>query len=194
MATNEASHLCDADLVRRAQAGDSHAFASLYVAHRGAVTAAVRGNMGDRDTVDDVVQETFLKALERLGTLRDPAKFRPWVLATARHAAVDHARHRARITLCGDDHDPLDRDVAPSETPEQILEAVELASLLQAHVSRLSHRDARAIALVCQPGCGPTEVAAAFMVSISAAKVLVHRARRRLRTAVGNELALRESA
>ena len=40
----------------------------------------------------DVVQDVFLKALERLATLRDPDLFGPWLMSIARHAGVDHRR------------------------------------------------------------------------------------------------------
>ena len=44
--------------------------------------------------VDDLLQEVFLVALDRLGELRDPAAFGPWVAAIARNKAADHYRGR----------------------------------------------------------------------------------------------------
>ena len=63
--------MSDRILVEAVLAGDMGAFATLYRAHVRAVTAAVRDNVHDPESIADVIQEVFLRALERLGTLRD---------------------------------------------------------------------------------------------------------------------------
>src|SRR3954469_18416186 len=93
----------DAELVGRVRQGDQHAFSELYRAHARAVHTAVRDNVHDADAAADVVQEAFTRALARLDTLREPDRFRPWLLQIARHAAVDHRRHRNRIGCLSDE-------------------------------------------------------------------------------------------
>ena len=83
-----------ARLVRGAQRGDRVAFAELYqrfarMVH-GIVLARTAGPV--RRDVDDVVQDVFLIALERIADLRNPAAFGGWLAAIARHRAAD--RHR----------------------------------------------------------------------------------------------------
>src|SRR5581483_6631095 len=93
----------DAELVGRVRGGDVDAFSELYRLHAGAVLTAIRDNVRDPDGAADVVQETFTRALARLHTLREPDRFRPWLLSIARHAAVDQRRYNTRVTALSDD-------------------------------------------------------------------------------------------
>jgi len=78
-------------LVRDAQGGDREAFAQLYQRFTRMVHGIVLARI-DRTDVDDVVQDVFLTALDRLGDLREPAAFGGWLAAIARHRAADHCR------------------------------------------------------------------------------------------------------
>ena len=91
-----------ARLVRDAQRGDRAAFADLYLRFarmvHGIVLARTRGT-----DVDDLVQDVFLTALERLNNLREPEAFGGWVAAIARNRATDHGRRAvATEALTGD--------------------------------------------------------------------------------------------
>jgi RNA polymerase sigma-70 factor (ECF subfamily) len=172
----------DAALVARVRAGDRSAFTELYQTHAGAVQMAVRDRLRDPDSVADVVQEAFTRALARLDTLREADRFRPWLLSIARNAAVDQGRHRQRVV-------PLSDEAAGAlpdrgESPSEVAEARDMVALLGAGVATLSARDVKALSLVSGLGCGPAEVGAALGVTSGAAKVIVHRARRRLRNAI----------
>src|SRR5690349_14392815 len=78
-------------LVRDAQRGDRTAFAELYGLFARMVHGIVLARTVRTD-VDDVVQDVFVTALERLGDLREPAAFGGWLAAIARHRAVDQRR------------------------------------------------------------------------------------------------------
>src|SRR5437764_4968671 len=145
----------DAGLVARMRAGDQHAFSDLYRTHARAVHTAVRDNVHDADTAADVVQETFTRALARLDTLRQPDRFRPWLLSIARHAAVDARRHRTRVGALSDEA----AAAIPSEreAPDDQAELTDLVRLLESGVTALSPRDATALSMVAQLGFGPTE-------------------------------------
>jgi RNA polymerase sigma-70 factor (ECF subfamily) len=91
-----------ARLVRCAQSGDREAFAELYQRFSRMVHGVVLARLA-RTEVDDVVQDVFMTALERLGELRDPAAFGGWLAAIARHRAADRARRTRPIaTLAAD--------------------------------------------------------------------------------------------
>jgi RNA polymerase sigma-70 factor (ECF subfamily) len=97
-------------LVRSAQAGDRSAFAELYQRFTRMVHGIVLARMA-RAEVDDVVQDVFVAALERLGDLREPAAFGGWLAAIARHRATDHGRRTPRTeTLAHDPASPPGRD------------------------------------------------------------------------------------
>jgi len=165
----------DAELVGAALRGDADAFTLLFHRHAGAVRTAARCLVRDQHRVHDVCQETFLRAYTRLSTLREPARFRPWLLQTARHVAIDEQRRRARTRT-----EPLDEEVATRA--DESVAIVELDELVRG-LTKLSPRDASALRLAGR-GAAPAQIAAALGVTPGAAKVLVHRARRRLRAVV----------
>ena len=72
-------------LIRRAAGGDGEAFAELIGRHEQPLAALIRRMAGDVHAADDVLQETLLLAWSHLGDLRDPARFRPWLLGIARN-------------------------------------------------------------------------------------------------------------
>jgi RNA polymerase sigma-70 factor (ECF subfamily) len=174
------------------RAGDTAAFAELYRTHAGAVAVAVRDNVRGPDSVADVVQEAFVRALERLDTLREPDRFRPWVLAIARNAAVDERRHTRRVST---DLDDAVGELASADVgPEDLAELRDVVQTVRGCVAGLSRRDATAVALVSELGFTPAEVGAALGISPGAAKVVVHRARRRLQAALELEEQVRSRA
>jgi RNA polymerase sigma-70 factor (ECF subfamily) len=77
--------------VEAARDGDRAAFGRLYVLYGRMVHGVLLARV-PRDDVDDLVQEVFLKALGRLGTLRDSRAFGGWVAAIARNTALDLLR------------------------------------------------------------------------------------------------------
>lgn len=179
-------------LVEKVRAGDTAAFAELYRAHAGAVAVAVRDNVRGPDAVADVVQESFARALERLDTLREPERFRSWVLAIARNAAVDERRHTQRVIA--DLDDAAGELVSADVGPEDLAELREAVRTVRGCVAGLSRRDATAVTLVSELGFSPAEVGAALGISPGAAKVVVHRARRRLADALELENQVRARA
>ena len=168
------------------RAGQVGAFDELYRAHVGAVRTVAVSHVHDPDAVADIIQDTFARALQHLDGLREPDRFRPWLLSIARHAAVDQIRAGKRITALDDEQ--AESLVASDRGPDDVTELNELAQKVQGCVSGLSRRDATAVALVTQLGFTPDEVAGALGVKPGAAKVIVHRARRRMRHALMLEL------
>jgi len=92
------------DLVRRAITGDAPAFGTLYD-RTVRLVRAVAADAGP-DAADDVTHDTFLRAYRTLSSLRDPARFAPWLVGIARLVVLE--RRRARH------FDPL-----PDQTPAQ---------------------------------------------------------------------------
>ena len=86
----------DAELVARCRDGDPDAWRELverYARYVYAITQAFR--LGDADA-DDVFQETFARAYERLDTLRDDAALRPWIAQLTRRLCLDTIAKRGR--------------------------------------------------------------------------------------------------
>lgn len=87
----------DAERVARATRGEVEAWREIYDLHATIVRRAcgVFGSLTAAD-VEELVQETFVHAMERLGDLRDPSRLRPWLLAVARSRCLKRLR-RARV-------------------------------------------------------------------------------------------------
>jgi RNA polymerase sigma-70 factor (ECF subfamily) len=112
-----------AALVARARAGEAPAFRGLYDRTRPLVYRVARSFAGlDRDDVEDVIQESFVRAFQSLGRLEDPARFTPWLLTIARNRALTRlARRRASDELT----DELGRETVEAvvELPDASREA-----------------------------------------------------------------------
>ena len=173
----------DADLVASVRAGDENAFAELYRRHVGAVRLAVGDRVRDAESRADLVQEAFIRALAAIDRLEEPAKFRPWVLQIARNLGIDHVR-RGGVGVESIDAETAPEIVATDAGPAELSELADMASQLKIGVARLSERDATVLSLSVQFGFGPREIADALGITPNHAKVVLHRARKRLRLAV----------
>ena len=76
----------DAELIQRTLAGDNNAFSELVKKYQKQVHALAWRKVGDFHTAEDITQDTFLKAYQRLHTLKEPQRFAGWlyVIATRR--------------------------------------------------------------------------------------------------------------
>lgn len=86
------------ELVEAARGGDASAFARLHDLHRAPVVRRLSFLLGPAGQVDDLAQETFLRAWRALPRLEDGALLRPWLLRIATRLALDEQR-RARRSL-----------------------------------------------------------------------------------------------
>jgi len=84
----------DVAMVRAAQAGDERAFEALYRRYARVVHGILLSRLPASE-VEDLVQEVFLTALNKLKSLREPAAFPGWIASIARNRATDHLRSMA---------------------------------------------------------------------------------------------------
>src|SRR5262245_35624687 len=91
----------DADLVQRARGGDRDAYGLLVARHQSLVCAVTLGAGGDVGRSEDLAQEAFVAGWRALENLREPARFRNWLAAIARHVALDDVRRRKRAEPVG---------------------------------------------------------------------------------------------
>jgi RNA polymerase sigma-70 factor (ECF subfamily) len=93
----------EASQLERARRGEVDAFAELVRAHHPSVRVFLASHLRDADVIDDLVQDVFLRAFDRLSTLRDGTAFRAWLLGIARNRALEHLRERLRSGLSAPD-------------------------------------------------------------------------------------------
>ncbi len=82
----------DAELVTETLSGRREPFGELYDRYARIVASVVAGVSGDWSTVDDMVQESFLRAYRNLAKLREPARFGPWITGIARQVGRERRR------------------------------------------------------------------------------------------------------
>jgi len=167
------------ELVTLARAGDHAAFAELYEQLNRPVARAVASRVSSPDDRAELVQETFALAWEKLGDLRDPERFVPWLYAIARNAATSRGRS---LTRRGEQ--PLveaDEPVSDHHSPHDLVVAADLLAEVSRAGALLSWRDATVLSMVVNFGFGPAEIAGALGITENNAAVILHRARQRLR-------------
>lgn len=127
----------DAEAVALARAGEQDAYA-LLVARHGALAHRTAYLLGAGDDAQDVVQEAFVKAYRALGSFRDGAPFRPWLLRIVANETRNHQRgSRRRRSL---ELRLAEPDVEPDE-PERAALAADARARLLAAVGAMSDRD-----------------------------------------------------
>jgi RNA polymerase sigma-70 factor (ECF subfamily) len=131
-----------ADLVRRIQTGDAGAEAALVRRYARGIAIIVARASSDRGAVDDLCQETFRVALERVrrGEVRDPDRLSGFICSLARNLVIEHFRRvkrRERLEAAW----PT-RSASAAPTPVDELERRELAALVRQVIDELpSERD-----------------------------------------------------
>jgi len=124
----------DADLVALALRGDGGAFDQLVRRHYRAAFSVALGVLANRHDAEDVCQDAFVKALERLEDCREPARFVQWLLVIARNRALSyHSYRRIRETA-----ELLPEIAEAPDSPADDLARAQLGDRLEAALATLS--------------------------------------------------------
>jgi RNA polymerase sigma-70 factor, ECF subfamily len=161
--------------------GEADAYRELFQRHRGRVAKIVASYVADRETRLDLVQDVFVRAIERLHQLQEPERFAPWLSQIARRVSIDFLRSQKTSVSHADGFDQI---AATDPSPSDAARASELAHSVQMCFAVLSPRDATVLTLVVQLGFTSSDLSEALGVTQNNAKVILHRARHRLRNAV----------
>ena len=93
-----------AELVTRAKRGDASAFDQLVRRHLRAAYAVALAVLGRPHDADDVAQDAFVAALERIDDCREPARFSGWLIKIVRNRAL-HALEKRKLRDAARDHE-----------------------------------------------------------------------------------------
>ena len=174
-------------LVALARAGDQAAFSRLAERHQHEVFTLAMRLAGDRDLAADISQEALLRAWRGIGKFRGEAKFSSWLYRITVNVAWSQLSRRKRTQ-----ESPLDvvenmaAPVSRFSHPELALEAASLRGRLRRALFALPQRGRVVVVLRDIYGWSHAEISEALGISVSAAKVRLHRARKRLRTILDN--------
>ena len=170
-----------AELVAAAKAGDSRAFEELVRATYTDVYALAYRLTGNEEDARDVVQEAYLRAYKGLKRFRGDAQFSTWMYRiTANCASTAMTRGKKHRHEELDDEAPL-ADVRPEHDPEAVGDAELLRERLNDALEELPPRLRAVVVLRDMYDLPHQAIADELGISEAAAKVRLHRARRRLR-------------
>ncbi|MGE3620307.1 MAG: RNA polymerase sigma factor [Acidimicrobiia bacterium] len=173
-----------AELVAAAKDGDRRAFEDLVRAtHAETYTLALRLT-GNEEDARDVVQEAYLRAFKGLKRFRGDAQFSTWMYRITANCAATQLGRRARHR-----HDQLDDadpvvDERPAHDPQAQVDLGELRDRLTEALVDLPPRLRQVVVLRDIYDLPHEAIAAELGISESAAKVRLHRARKKLRDQV----------
>lgn len=177
----------DHELVERALAGSERAFADLLARYERPVFTLVLRMVRDRSTAEDLAQDAFLKAFDKLATYDPDRKFSSWLFKIAHNTAIDHLRRRELETVsldepAGEDTGGPARTVEDrvTETPAAAAERSDLSRALARAVGRLRPEYREVVVLRYQAGLEYGEIAEATGFPLGTVKTYLHRARKEL--------------
>ena len=118
-------------LIERVKAGDTDALKTVYEAYSQKMrNACIRITQEDEDTVDDLVQESFIRAYYSLEKLKDASKFGEWVVAITKNVSLRYLERKRKIQVLPFSEIGDGVDVESSYTSDSKLEEKELFELI----------------------------------------------------------------
>lgn len=177
----------DALLVERAKRGDVRAFEMLVVKYQRRVERLIGRMVRDADLVQDIAQESFIRAYRALPQFRGEAAFYTWLyriaVNTAKKALVDLKRDPLIFESArgsGDEDEETSRvenELTTGETPEALMASKEIAAAVNAAIEDLSEDLRQAITLREIEGLSYEAIADAMNCPIGTVRSRIFRAR-----------------
>ena len=162
------------NLVVQSQQGDPEAYEALIREYQNMIHALCYRMTGTRDDADDLAQETFISAFERLGTFRGEAQFSSWLYRIAVNRCLNWRKEKER-------RERLHRDWSNEETWDTSSGQIRRAELIQDALLKLAEKQRAAVILTTYEGLSHGEAAKALGCSETTVSWRVFAARRKLK-------------
>jgi RNA polymerase sigma-70 factor (ECF subfamily) len=176
----------EAELVRRAQAGDTEAFATLVTEHQRFVYNLALRAMSDAHEAEDVAQEAFVRAWRALPNFRRQAQFRTWLYRIVTNLCCNRLPRLRRdlSALSEEDMDEYSVPVDERTDPAYDVEADERRAFLHQRIAALPQSYRLLVSLRYQEELSYEEIAAVLGLPLGTVKTGLFRARAQLREAL----------
>lgn len=188
------ANLPDADVVLLAQQGRDSAFRELLRRYERPVFSLVFRMVRDRDTAEDLAQESFIKVLNNIDRYRPEFKFSSWLFKIANNVAIDHLRKRTvdTVSLDGSRYATTTAEAESTAIPVaskdqsalEEMESRELGGAIERAVGALRPEYRACILLRHVEDRSYEEIAATLDLPLGTVKTYIHRARHELRKAL----------
>ncbi len=190
------SGLTDPAVVELAKKGSEAAYRELLTRYERPVFSLVFRMVRDRETAEDLSQETFIKVLNNLDRYSPEFKFSSWLFKIANNLTIDHLRRRRLDTISIEGApDAVTSEsaratsiavVSGNESPLEELESKELGSAIERAIGRLRPEYRACIILRHVEDKSYEEIAEIVKLPLGTVKTYIHRARHELRTALAD--------
>ena len=176
----------DTMLVERTVAGDQKAYELLVIKYQRRIQRLIGRMVRDVDLVEDIAQETFIRAYRALAQFRGDAQFYTWLyriaVNTAKKALMELKRdptvsENSFKSADDDETSPLENELTSSETPEALLASKEIAEMVNAAMEALPEELRQAITLREIEGLSYEEIAEVMSCPIGTVRSRIFRAR-----------------
>lgn len=168
------------DLVSRARAGDKDAWDRIVARYAPLVWSVCRRYRLDGADADDVGANTWLRLVEHLRTLREPAALPGWIAVTTQRECLQWLRRTTRVVPTDDEQ--LIVETASADEPDRWLVAEERRIALRDAFDELSDRCRQLLALLfAEPPASYSEVCRTFGVAVGAVGPMRQRCLQRIR-------------
>ena len=173
-------------LVERSVAGDQKAFELLVIKYQRRIQRLIGRMVRDVDLVEDIAQETFIRAYRALAQFRGDAQFYTWLyriaVNTAKKALMDMKRdptvsENAFKSSDDDETSVLENELTTSETPDAVLASKEIAEMVNSAMEALPEELRQAITLREIEGLSYEEISEAMNCPIGTVRSRIFRAR-----------------
>jgi RNA polymerase sigma-70 factor (ECF subfamily) len=173
-------------LVERSVAGDHKAFELLVIKYQRRIQRLIGRMVRDVDLVEDIAQETFIRAYRALAQFRGDAQFYTWLyriaVNTAKKALMDMKRdptvsENAFKSADDDETSMLENELTSSETPDAVLASKEIAEMVNSAMEALPEELRQAITLREIEGLSYEEISEAMNCPIGTVRSRIFRAR-----------------
>ena len=185
---NAHTHMSDERLFIRYARGEADAFQILMERYAIRLVRFCRGYLTNPEEAEDVVQETFLRAIRSAGTYRTTARFSTWIYTIARNLCLDRlkvARRRAEL-WAAHRAEAVPEAVAAQEAPPPAPEGMDSERVKEA-LERLSPAERETIRLTFWSDWSTHRIASLQGCSETTVRVRRHHALRKLRSRLGLE-------
>ena len=178
----------DRTVIEMTVAGRTDCFSVLMNRHRAAVTRCIGAIVKNRSDVEDLVQETFLKAWLRLSTFRFEANFRTWITRVAVNEALASYRRQRHRPFCSA---LANLETLPSSwgSPDKTLARLEARRTVRSAIAGLPNKYREILTLCDLKQLSAKETARELKSSIPLVKTRLFRARHMLSTALNRDAA-----